>query len=616
MSNNENMSLNEVMGKPNVNHIDLTKGGISTDSKDQTVEQQQPVARKARPVVSGPIDFSTMKDADVDKILPRRQPKPSQQEEDMMSALDIAVAREKEKISERIDAVLDAQEQEIEEAEAAAEEDELDADFDEPRAAVSSHFIPSEDDYDEDDYFADDIDTTVADNATRITVDTGATNNIEAREVRTVMTDPPQYETHPAHSLDVENIRGVATDEEIAKAENNWYEEAVQPVLKTEITTKKTEDENFDLIKELGLDDDDEEAEVENVSSDNSDSDEKAKSEELFEEVKAQIKERVDPIRKSIDISKFTISKKAVSAQKVMKMAVKAHQTVADWVLYSVGKPISASGLSGAEILKMNTQVTNRNRLNTFKDVYHIMYDHIIDANKPDFEAWLRKTNFVDIQHIYFALYMATFGHSNFMNYECEKCKKVFIQDVKIEDMIEYATDDVKLKVANMLRQDSTTSSKDEYDVDIVQISNTYAFAIKSPSIWSVIMETASLPDKVLEKYSDLIDIVSYIDGVYIINEATSELVPIDYKVDPNDVAKTAARRIKTFYDVISSLSSEDYYHLRNIIADYDKNSNDISYIIPEAICPECGAKIPANREVTADSLVFTRHQLAAIGNM
>ena len=121
MSNNENMSLNEVMGKPNVNHIDLTKGGISTDGKDQTVEQQQPVTRKARPVVSGPIDFSTMKDADVDKILPRRQPKPSQQEEDMMSALDIAVAREKEKISERIDAVLDAQEQEIEEAEAAAE---------------------------------------------------------------------------------------------------------------------------------------------------------------------------------------------------------------------------------------------------------------------------------------------------------------------------------------------------------------------------------------------------------------------------------------------------------------------------------------------------------------
>lgn len=616
MSNKENMSLDEVMGtKPNVNHIDLTKGGTPAQTEAATeAADAQPVARRARPVVTGPIDFSTMKDADVDKILPRRQPKPSPEEENMMSALDLAVAREKEKITERIDAVIEAQDQEIEEAEARAEEEELDREL--AGETYYANSLSTYDEYENDDRY-DETPVTLA-NAKRVTIDMdseeesiGIEEDEEEYDVETIMTDPVQTEVRtPIHSLEVENHEDAVLDKEADIPSATTEKAVAQPVIKEELI-RENNDDDFDLMKELGLDDDEEEAEAEATTGVEDEDNKK-----LLEDVKAQIKERVEPIRRAIDISKFTISKKAVSAQKVMKMAVKAHQTVADWMLYTAEKPISVYGLSGSEILKLNPEGTTRNRLNTFKDIYHIIYDHIIDANKPEFETWLKKTNFVDLEHIYFALYMATFGNSNFINLECPKCKKIFIKDVKIEDMIEYANDEAKAKVRNIMRQDSTTHKKDEYDVDIVQISNTYAFAIKTPSIWSVIIETASLTDRVLERYSDLVDVISYIDTIYIINEATSELVPIDYKIDPNDQNKTSARRIKAFYDVISSLSSEDYFYLRNVIAEYDKNVSDISYIIPEATCPECGATIEANKEITADALVFTRHQLAAIGNM
>lgn len=605
MPNKDNMSLNDVMGKPTTNstHIDLTRGGVNTS---ETAEQpQKPVARRARPVVTGPIDFATMKDADIDKILPPREPKPSDMEMNLMADLDMAIEREKVKISDRQDQILAAQDREMEEAELAHEN--LDEDFEDEDssdvASTNAHFRNTNtvDDYydedEEDDYYDEPVSTnfnTHAD-AVKVNVDTNsasleASKNVTAEIAKeTVMTDPPQV-----------------VEREIPRAAipTNKVE------VKVEEPVKEESEEDFDFIKELGLEDDEE---VESVE-ENQETDESA--EKILENIKTQVKERVDTVRKSIDLSKFTISKKAVSAQKVMKMAVRAHQTVADWMLYTANKPISVSGLSGSEILKLNPENTTRNRLNTFKDIYRIIFDHVIDANKPDFETWLKQTNFVDLQHIYFALYMATFGNSNFVNLECPKCKKIFIKDFKIEEMIEYANEEARAKVREILRNDTTTHKNDEYDVDIVQISNTYAFAVKTPSIWNVIIETASLSDKVLERYADLIDVVSYIDSIYIINESTSELVPIDYKIDPNDQAKTAARRVKAFYDVISSLSSEDYYHLRNVISNYDKSSNDVSYIIPATTCPDCRAEIPANKDITADGLVFTRHQLAAIGNM
>ena len=357
------------------------------------------------------------------------------------------------------------------------------------------------------------------------------------------------------------------------------------------------------------FDDDDEDATA--ASADDEES-----GDQIIETLKKEIKEKAPSTRRSFDLSKFTIAKKAVSASKVMKLAIGQHQYSADWVMYSAKRPVSCTGLSGPEILKLNPENTNRNRLNTFRDMYRIIYDHIYDGNKPDFEVWLKQVRFVDLPHIYFALYMATFGGSNFVHYTCPKCQHTFIKDIKFEDMVKYANDEAKAKVRSILAMDSTSPSNDSYPVDLVQISDNYVFGLRTPSVWNVIIEIASVSNNFVERYADMIDIITYIDSIYLIDEKNGQLIPIDTKPDPNDLAKTAGRKIKAYYDIITKLSSDDFYYLRSCINKCDDNTNDLSYQIPAAICPKCAAEIAANTDVTPDTMLFTRHQLAAIGNM
>lgn len=598
------VSLNQVMGNnptTNTTRIDLTK---SNKPEETSKTNENTTRRQVRPVITGHTDLSKLESVDPSKILPKREPTMSEEDLELFSDLDLAIEREKKSIEERIDAIIDAQDREMEEAEEANEDNYFeDEDSYDPRSNINRAQEPT-DMIDDDDIFDDDISgfadpEVYENNPINVNIEKEDYLDDENDElVETVHTNPPITEVRKyPHSLDPQIHEDLKND---LKA-TTITEEPDEVV-------NVTSNDEFNLLKDLDLI---EEEEIEPAAEGSDEEDEK-----ILESVKAQIKERIDPIRKSIDISKFTISKKAVSAQKVMKLAVRSHQTVADWMLYSAKRPISVTGLSGPEILKLNPDNSSRNRLNTFKDMYHIIYDHIVDGNKPEFETWLKQTNFIDLQHIYFALYMATFGNSNFVNYECPKCKKVFIKDIKIEDMIEYADDETRNKVRQILRMDTTSPKKDEYNVDIVQVSNNYAFALKTPSIWNVIIETASLPDKFLDKYADLIDVVSYIDSIYIIDEVNSTLIPIDYKIDPNDQAKTSSRRIQAFYNVIRTLSSEDYYHLRNTIMDYDKDSSSVSYLLPAATCPDCAEEIPANRNITSEQLVFTRHQLAAIANM
>ena len=424
--------------------------------------------------------------------------------------------------------------------------------------------------------------------------DTGPTRPVNVNHFFTP--EPDKYAEPAVNNIEVD----------VEEEKNNTTTEKVEKV-----ESESTVNVNIlDGIKNEDLFDEEDEEEI--VSTPN----EGPSNQELLDDLKSQIKEKVSPIRKSIDLSKFTFAKKAVSAQKVMKLAIHNHQNAADWVLPSAGRSISMTGLSGPEILKLNPENSNRNRANTFRDMYRIIYDHVLDGNKPEFEAWLKQLRYVDLQHVYFALYMATFGGSNFVNYSCPKCKKVFIKDINFNDMVVYADDETKTKIQNMLKMDSTSASSDEYPVTLIPVSDSYAFAIKTPSVWNVIMETASLSDKFLEKHADLIDVVSYIDSAYLIDSANEQLIPINTKPDPNDMAKTAARRIKAMYDIISTLSSEEYYALRAAIGELDEEVTKMSYQIPACKCPACETEIPANAEITPDGMLFMRHQLAAIGNM
>lgn len=558
------------------------------------------VIKKAEAVETGHISsekFDSMETINPTDILPNRKPEQNSMEKDLFSALDAAVDKECEKITERVEQITAAQREEFDEKVKAAEDAKQAAEDEFALNGTASTIADAADadlgdDFNEED---DDIETD-NDPVKRVNVFDQASEEVS------------EFKDEPLP----DNSASLTEEEEAVEDVDVKASEPIKAVHTIEETKATEEPKPVSILG--GIDDDTLFEDDEEDSTDDVDVD----SDKAFEDLKAEVKEKVTPIKKSIDLSKFTIAKKSINASKLMKLAVRDHQCIADWVTYAANHPISLTGLSGPEILKLNPDNSNRNRLNTFRDMYRIIYDHIYDGNKPEFETWLKQTRFIDLPHIQFGLYMATFQGSNFVTYSCpnNKCNKVFIKDVDFKDMIVYANDEVKQKVQDMLRMDTTSKSSDTYETDLIPISDNYVFGLRTPSIWNVIIETASLSDQFIEKYSDLIDVVSYIDAIYLIDYENNNLIPVDTKPDPNDQAKTSARRIKVFHDIISKLSSEDYYRLRAEINDYDKTANDISYQIPACTCPDCATEIPANTNMSPDNMLFTRHQLAAIGNM
>jgi len=534
---------------------------------------------KASSQATGPVDFNSMKTVQPTDILPSGAANdgPSELENQLMGALDRAVGREMESIEARIDAVVEAQEKEREEA--AIKKIGV-----EPEAEADPAETPDEGDGEE---LTKGLYEDGEDDKKQEPVATTTTGGDPTPVFKFRMEDDPPFEE--------------------AKHEDIIPENPARDISNSISADLGISDED-DLFK-----DEEEDKPTDNVGP----SDEEVK--EMADNVRKDIKSRINPIKKKFDLSRFSIAKKPVSLHKVMNMCAKSSKKVADWVLAADRRAISMSELSGPEILKLNPANSNRNRLNTFNDMYHIIYDHVEDANKPAFEAWLKQTKFIDLPHLYFGLYMATFGNGNFLNYTCPKdgCQHIFIKDVKLEDMVKYKDDETRERIRSILRGDTTSSRKDgEYDVDLVQISDHYVFGLRAPSIWNVIIETASLPEKFLDKYSDLIDLIAYIDGIYVIDEDNQELVPVDTKPDPDNLSKTVARKVRAYYDIIKGLDTNEYFNLRALVDGYDKPGDDIKYVRPGCKCPKCGAEIPEDKDTSPDAMLFTRHQLAAIGSI
>ena len=602
----------------------------TTKTPETPASTAEPVAEaptkqyKATAVVHGPVDLSNAQAVDIHQILPSKPAEASVENNPLMADLDAAIDREMDKISEFHDAILAKQD----------EERQAQEDAENVRTSENSTAYPvSEADDDEDLGLYDDKDLVEGgiddhhfpmQKVNHFSIEDNSTNSAHTDlNNATIPYNPIRSDNN------MENTTATATQQEYhdvdvadTPVEVEVEEEIIVDDVKPEIVPETrvvevaaesdTITPSFRILDHTSNDDLFDEEENETTEVENNDSD------KILEDLKTEVKQKITPIRNKIDLASFTIAKKAQSAQKVMRLAVQTNRNVADWVMFTAERPISVTGLSGPEILKLNPDNSGRNRLNTFRDMYRVIYDHLYDANKPEFETWLKQVRFTDLQHIYFALYMATFGGSNFVSYSCpnNKCNKVFIKDIEFKDMVKYADDATKQKVQSILKLDSTTPNNDTYPVDLVQISDSYVFGLRAPSVWNVIMETASLSDKFLEKHGDLIDVVAYIDSVYYIDAQNQTLVPIDTKPDPNDQAKTSARRIKVFYDIIQQLSSEEYFNLGAAIKNYDKPGEQVTYMIPACTCPDCATEIPANENISPDAMLFTRHQLAAIGNM
>ena len=436
-------------------------------------------------------------------------------------------------------------------------------------------------------------------------------------DVPPVVNNTPVENVQPAEKVSITKPVMTETTVENSAPVSGTKEEKISMV---EDTSVYDEDEHlFDGIENID-DIDDEENTTED---DTEDTDDKAKTEAIKENIRQEINQKFNPISKKLDLSRFSISKKPINATKIINEIKTKAIECADGVLYSEKRAVRMSAWKPMEIQSIDPQRIRGGQANYNKFMENklkLIYDHIIDANKPKtFEAWAQITPNTSMDDYMFTAYKATFGTANIVTFNCgdDNCSNVFMENVPVHSMIKFKDDSVREEYMKILTEGSTDSKTTEYQVDLYQASDDYVIGLKVPSLYNTFIEPTLVDQNFNHKYEDLILLLSYIDSMYRIDYETNQLIPIDTKPVASDKALSYKRRIKTFATILKSLTSDQLQALSVETDKYDAGKLDddgnlireITYVYPERHCPKCGKKID-EVEVNPDSMLFTRHQL------
>lgn len=400
---------------------------------------------------------------------------------------------------------------------------------------------------------------------------------------------------------------------------------AVEEVVKNPTTPENMEIE--DLLKELDDDDDskfdydvddivdiseDDDSDVE-FEDDDSDVDENDKK--ILKSIQKQVETVIKPFNNIIDLKSFSISTKARSATKVLRNVEEG--PTATWVLLDSKTPFTCTALGAVEIENLDPSKLNEQngRIDALKQMYGTLFKHYASPNKPQYlEQWVKTISYSDNDNLIFGYYKATFGNSNLLTYSCDKCKEVKLEEIPISDCVKYKDDETKKEVQNILKYGDPTH-KSTIDGKLIQISDTMAAYIKSPSIYNIVFEFGVLDAEFTNKFANVLGIAGYIEDFYEIDIENHQLVPIKVKEDPTNLTKSVKRRIRYKVEILKGLTPDQYQILTTEIAKLSQNAERISYCQPAHKCSKCGHEIE-EIEMTAQEMLFTRHQLALIKSL
>ena len=364
-------------------------------------------------------------------------------------------------------------------------------------------------------------------------------------------------------------------------------------------------DEDSNEIAELELEDD----EVDN-----------AEEKRQAEEFQAEITEKIKPVATKLNLSGFTVVKKATMSDKVLNNVVRS---AAKWVLPCSGIIFEMKEMSGADLEYIRENYQSGEATAT-RNVLRKLYDHIISPKPTTFEAWLKSTAYSDYDHLFMGAYIAAFNEANYVPYTCEKitnrrvrnngCGNMYLSDnIPVMEMVKFADTEGKYNFRK-LYDSNRVNSNGLYITENLPISSILAVSFKTPTLHSVFFETSSFSEEFRSKYARTIRFIPYIDNLYQIDRANSRLIPIDYQKFANNAGKTAKSKVIRYSKYIESLTTDEFSNLMALASAIDSKFEWFSYQIPESSCPKCGKKIEAI-PTTAANLVFTRHRLAVLAN-
>ena len=445
-------------------------------------------------------------------------------------------------------------------------------------------------------------------------------------------------------------------DEEVSNEEDDIAVEEEQPVVtpvikkqeqvveedeeKEEVKVKeappvaKTTTKNFDLDEHGGDSIGDEIEDIdkllgdleEDTSSDFDDIELGSEEEETTDEIKERLKKQTVRLRSTntVDRSDFKIRKKPISSSSLLtRLGNKSFSKTADWALLGTGKSYTFSEASGPELESLQKTIANSNSLNAVIASLKLIYNHIVDANKPGFEAWCKTTKYEDLESLYFGLYKACYGDVNLIGRTCEKdeddkndmhCGKTSVIDTPINDMCKFKSDEAREKFNKILEHD-TTSSSNTIESTIIDISDSIAIGYTEPTLYTTLIQFSSMNENLIRKHETMLNTMAYIDSFYFIDEETKEYIPIEYKIYPNNLNKTIISKLKLYVQICKLITSDQYDTMvAKIAANLDKES-EIEYVLPETTCPECGATIKEEPAGSMLELLFMHRQLTAIAN-
>ena len=372
---------------------------------------------------------------------------------------------------------------------------------------------------------------------------------------------------------------------------------------------EELEDDSEDEITELETDLDLEKEKEEALKKKREEEDAK-----IMEDFKKELSAKLVKPKKNIDFSRFKIVKRNTALNKVL--AFDAKDTYQTWGLFTTGVSIAMSPLSAIELDEINPNVGSRNGIAKAKSIFNTIYKHLAPQCRADnMENWMKRVSFLDLENLYFGIYVACFGKSNIVPHVCtnEKCRNMFSTEPKIMDMVKFETDKDKEVFEKIYNKDFSMPS--EIEETLIPVNEQFAFGVTPPSLYNSSFESAFLDREFIEKYAGIIAIASCVNSVYSIDLEEETLTPIKFKSDPNDIVKTYKYKILNLYRILNKLGASDFKALETELTNINtkiQNKIKISYQIPETICPKCGHKIEAVPMSAAD-LVFTRHQLIRI---